>query len=1250
MEARSQLDAHPSTEQRVLPSTEHCTAGGQPHPSRLSPEAISIGQSLCIISSPASSRESPYQRRNDVFNCAENDAVGGDREGATDGFAEQVAAKDSHKLERNALQSAGMQHSSTVDRPALRFASTTQGNVLSGGNQPLDSSRDWRPTQLRVQMQAAAAPRSERHSAFTTASRPGHRLTLQTLPAIGRYRPQKNALRRGGPTINYSKLSEHMHAARAKPTRELPFPTNAQDVGDLDLRSTNIEDAIGDLTSKIRRKSKEESAKHDTERETLKYQLQQALDGQGLLQARLKVVEQENENLSAAMSEQKTKVFGYQSKTSRLKAFVDGLGNDLAVVRKDSFAQRQQTEQLISDVGRNRRDHNNLLEQMSACTERSAQLKDEALGTLRKTKEQLVVATAQSSNLKEQLREKDRLLSEEKHIRSQLQSRLNDADTSSKTMTRQMKTVSDTILDKLFEIHATLACGNTKDDLVDMLGKIAAAIQALNSQQTSTVEEVNSVKGLVECISENLNSHDDDQDNVTGSESSLRAYLDETLRSLRAELFQHQQSSIQETADRAIIDGLKNDLATARSFKPRFEDAQKREAELKQEIVALKEQVAAQSNLEIERAEHTKLSDELQSAKAELQCHVKQLHELTTAKSTLEEQLKLMQQCNEAPEISATLTNTETQASHRIDQIRAEMAKHAYELRIRGSAETDNENKRLVHESARLARHVRNLEDKLASANVGLEKYRAERDNSNREMEELKRIVNAREAEVSGPEAAQRDLETAQDDLEKSRDEVKALKEQLAASHEKGEEALEKAEELRKAMEASQCKMNSAEDRESKLRTQVTGLQDQVRQAHEDAKQVGINHHTELHNAKAAVEKTANELRAKLSEATEELAKLRADNTGFIDQVRSSWKETAKSHEQTIKGLKADLVKAETSRNAALIENQKLVRGASPHRNATKTIRGPVVEKSQELAAEHTLSKRIRGPGVEESQDAELAATLQSSSPLTVATAYGKRMVDVPGTQEDSRLSAGLVLQRMDSLPSFAAFNIVRQTPEPDFSIYEDAADQSNTDNAPSRSGPGGSQDKVDRHTSSKSMPPPNSSLKLVRPVSGSQQSGPLERINKLSRSSFQTPKPRHTQDSNANLPSDPFSPHVMLSSSPEFITTVSSGRYLNQYQGSGKKQNEAIAGLGPARSTAKRKAESQIIDGYEHERKQRSAMSDATCYAMSQPLGLVRGSSMKDLPSIPRTMRSSAGTTVRQTRTAKRLTTSKEKSESQQQ
>ncbi|EME89381.1 uncharacterized protein MYCFIDRAFT_193309 [Pseudocercospora fijiensis CIRAD86] len=836
----------------------------------------------------------------------------------------------------------------------------------------------------------------------------------------------------------------------------------AQRSEDANLRSTDVEDAIGDMASKICRKSKAESAMHDAERETLKHRLQQALDRQGLLQGRLKAVEQENENLSAAMNEQAAKLFGHRSKTSRLKAFVDGLGNDLAVVRKDSFAQRQQTEQLIGHVSLNRLDHTSLLQQMSACTERSTQLKAEALKALRETNEKLAVATVRSSTLEEQVHEKGRLLSEEKQLRLHLLSRLKDEDASSGAITRQMKTASDTILDKL-----------------------------LRPWRKSPL-----------------------------SRDLWSLYL------------------------------------KARSFEVRFKDAQKKEAELEQQIVTLKEQVAAQSNSKIEPAEGIKLSDALKHAEAQLQRNVEQIVDLTTAKSTLEEKLRLVQQSNEAPELSATLTNAEVQrqVAHKIDQIRTEMARHNHELQTRDSADTDNENKRLVHESARLARDVRSLENKLASANADLEMYRAQFDSSNREVEGLKRMVNAREAEVSGFGAAQSNLEAVQDDLEKSRDKVKALNERLAAGQKEGERAVEQIGALRRVVETLPSKVHSGEDRESKLRTQVTGLQGQVRRAHEDAKRVEVKYDTERHKAKAAVEKTATELRARLSEATEELMKARAENTGFLEQVGFSWQETAKSHEQTVIGLKADLVKAEAAKNVALLENQKPARGMSPHRDATETIPAPVVQESQVIAHEHTLPDKIRGAVVEESQDVEPATTPRTSSPLTAATVSAKRVVAVPGTQADSCQSSGMGLQRMDPLPSFAAFNNTRQASEPDFSIYEDAVNQSDPDNAMSRSG----------------------------------------------------------QD------------------------------------GSGKKQKEAVGGLKPARGTVKRKADSQIIDGYEHERKQRrAAASDATSHPQSKSLGLVRRSSVKDLPSIPRSMHSSAGTTARQTRAAKRLTTSKKNFES---
>ena len=192
MEASSQVDAHPSTDnfeyrhkqQRVLPSTEHFTSEAestndrveevgseQQHPgiaevkvARLSPEAVSIGQTHGMISSPAEAGESPYQGRSEVFNCAENDAVGEGEDcectivwnslsltanvdatvnntchilgsdepwnGASDGFAEQVAATESCKQKRKASSSAQIQDCSTIDGPALQLTSATQGNVL----------------------------------------------------------------------------------------------------------------------------------------------------------------------------------------------------------------------------------------------------------------------------------------------------------------------------------------------------------------------------------------------------------------------------------------------------------------------------------------------------------------------------------------------------------------------------------------------------------------------------------------------------------------------------------------------------------------------------------------------------------------------------------------------------------------------------------------------------------------------------------------------------------------------------------------------------------------------------------------------------------------------------------------------------------------------------------------------------------------------------------------------------------------
>lgn len=133
--------------------------------------------------------------------------------------------------------------------------------------------------------------------------------------------------------------------------------------------------------------------------------------------------------------------------------------------------------------------------------EQSIKLKSHVLSVARETNHALQSATLRVTQLETQIGEQSHLLAEEKSARLLLQSQLLN-QTSSDAMSRELKSHADTILDKLYELHADVDEQGGTSDLTEMLEKIVAATQGLNSQQAATVDDVASVKEIVESFSQ----------------------------------------------------------------------------------------------------------------------------------------------------------------------------------------------------------------------------------------------------------------------------------------------------------------------------------------------------------------------------------------------------------------------------------------------------------------------------------------------------------------------------------------------------------------------------------------------------------------------------------------------------------------------------------------------------------------------------------------------------------------------------
>lgn len=265
-----------------------------------------------------------------------------------------------------------------------------------------------------------------------------------------------------------------------------------EDSGSGEPASSDVDEALGYLVGKIHRKNKAKSAK----------QLHQVLSQKRALEDRLRVVEERHNSLSATVERQMTKLTGYESKAGRFRTFIDGLGNDLNAVKKDYFAQKQISEQLAGELETRKGTQDALLAQVNACCEKSTQLKSEALKAFRKATESLAAKDVRILHLEQQLEDRTRRLVEDREIRLQLAGQMNNVDAANQTLTNNLKRSTESIMDKLFEMHAGLEESNGNGATIEVLENIATAMHGSNTQQAATTEEVASVKVLTEGISD----------------------------------------------------------------------------------------------------------------------------------------------------------------------------------------------------------------------------------------------------------------------------------------------------------------------------------------------------------------------------------------------------------------------------------------------------------------------------------------------------------------------------------------------------------------------------------------------------------------------------------------------------------------------------------------------------------------------------------------------------------------------------
>lgn len=267
--------------------------------------------------------------------------------------------------------------------------------------------------------------------------------------------------------------------------------------------SSDIADITEQFNARIERKRRKEISRFEDSKSNLLNELRDVQHANAALQDRLDRVEQEKTGLGTELQAEKTKVRSFKLKAAKFRTFVDGLGNDIESLRREANSHRLQGEEIAEDVSKWQETQATLLKQKADGAERSSQLTSEALRACQAVKAELATAKTRLTHLQQDVSDKAKLLAEEKDIRTQRQSQAQDALNSYDAQLRDLKANTEAILENQHDIQATAEDEDVDNRSVpDMLEKLMAAIQNLNSTQSSTVEDVLSVKGQIETLSE----------------------------------------------------------------------------------------------------------------------------------------------------------------------------------------------------------------------------------------------------------------------------------------------------------------------------------------------------------------------------------------------------------------------------------------------------------------------------------------------------------------------------------------------------------------------------------------------------------------------------------------------------------------------------------------------------------------------------------------------------------------------------
>ncbi|KAK3647130.1 hypothetical protein LTR22_013923 [Elasticomyces elasticus] len=733
-------------------------------------------------------------------------------------------------------------------------------------------------------------------------------------------------------------------------------------------------DGIGevqDVLMKLQRKKETLKSKFDADRATLNAELQQINEAKQRLQADLDAVQQQKGDLSALLEQQRSKVAAYDGKLNKFKVFVQGLGNDVDALRKEASTTRRNGEKLTQEGEQRKAEQAALFEQLSSCAEKSAQLKDQALKACQEAHSELQAAHLRNEYLEKQLGERIGLLAEERDRCSQLQRQLTTVVQPDNTaFLATLKRNNDIVLDKLFEIHATLeeSVSNTKP--VEMVEKTLAAIQALTTQHSSNADDILSVKAIVESMEEGITTLTQGADLSRNSEAATATALQNTLvdsfKDLKTDLERREQLLKQDAAYRENVRSLQDKITASNvrsnDLQAKLHDTELREARLKDANAALQTRIdTVHTNATPDDTHHLPLSElkaevnakalALESAKAELTTKTEELQILRETNSRLEEKTQsLEQQLDELKrqviDVDVLRRDIQGKADAELKKRRKELQEHSDRNTAEHKMKLDNAARTLSSQKESLEKRIPALNEEIAASKTKIEELQKQATELTKkkdgEVEKTKKQAQEWKRKAEGTQTQLESLQEACKSDEALQKQYDAVRAELAQEKDKYHQSVEQKAVLAKQVEEIQQTFESARSEVADVKAQFerhqvesgAALEEKSRQLTEaeealERSETGIAHlkvecKKEVAHAERKAKQHGDDLQASLTQAQDELKQEKAKAAKFQGEIDDAWRSEEAKQEQNLATANNRAFEAETKLQEAVAEAERL--------------------------------------------------------------------------------------------------------------------------------------------------------------------------------------------------------------------------------------------------------------------------------------------------------------------------------------